>query len=74
MYVFLFVDTLVHFVAELNSLSRSFLKKKAQEQLFDLLQDCFGNYVVQTCLTEGITKVHYAFASVVAFFISFFCF
>jgi len=43
-------------LSELNSLSRSFLKKKAQEQLFDLLQDCFGNYVVQTCLTEGITK------------------
>jgi len=35
-----------------------FLEKKAQEQLFDLLQDCFGNYVVQTCLSEGITKAN----------------
>jgi len=43
---------------ETSALSRSFLKKKAQEQLFDLLQDCFGNYVVQTCLSEGITKAN----------------
>jgi hypothetical protein len=45
-------------INETNALSRSFLKKKAQEQLFDLLQDCFGNYVVQTCLSEGVTKAN----------------
>jgi len=29
---------------------------KIKKQLFDLLQDCFGNYVIQTCLSEGVTK------------------
>jgi hypothetical protein len=32
------------------------IKGKIQQQLFDLLQDSFGNYVIQTCLSEGAYK------------------
>jgi hypothetical protein len=32
------------------------LTDKVSEELFQLLEHSFGNYVIQTCLSEGITK------------------
>jgi len=45
-------------ITEANANSINFLRKKAQELLLDLLHDSFGNYVVQTCLSEGISKAN----------------
>eukprot|EP01125_Pyxidicula_operculata_P017292 TRINITY_DN6055_c0_g1_i2.p1 TRINITY_DN6055_c0_g1~~TRINITY_DN6055_c0_g1_i2.p1 ORF type:complete len:665 (+),score=81.08 TRINITY_DN6055_c0_g1_i2:83-2077(+) len=31
---------------------------KVQDQIIGLLQDSYGNYVIQTCLSEGASKAH----------------
>lgn len=41
--------------------SESFIKKKAQQQMLDLLQDKFGNYVIQTCLNESMLKANHEY-------------
>lgn len=45
-------------MSKLKPYSPSLIEKRAQDQLIELLLDNFGNYVIQTCLNEAITKAN----------------
>jgi hypothetical protein len=39
---------------------------QVQDKLLDLLQDSYGNYVIQTCLSEGVNKAYKEYKRMVA--------
>jgi len=45
--------------------------EKAQNLLLDLLQDSYGNYVVQTCLSEGMIHAQREYSIMVSLIVPF---